>query len=186
MSSGFRANALAVVALSLALVACDREERHSRAKPLGENVPAGPSPGMLYAGGVPAAAADDPRAKQYENNSPALAQGQQLFMQMNCVGCHAHGGGGMGPALMDSEWRYGGSMTQIAATIVEGRPNGMPSFRGKLTDDQVWQLAAYVRSLSGQERKDVVSSRSDEMSTSTPQTLAPTLPQRTAETAQQK
>lgn len=185
MSSGFRASLLAMAALSLALAACDREEHHDRAKPLGENVPAGPSPGLLVAGGTPAPAPVDPRAAMYENNAPALAEGQQLFMWMNCVGCHAHGGGGMGPALTDSEWRYGGSIPQIAATIVEGRPNGMPSFRGKLTDDQVWKLAAYVSSLSGQPRKDVVSSRSDEMSTTTPATLQPRQPQRSADTAQQ-
>jgi len=104
---------------------------------------------------------------------------------MNCVGCHSHGGGGMGPTLMDSQWRYGGSIPQIAATIVEGRPNGMPSFRGKLTDDQVWKLAAYVSSLSGQPKKDVVSSRADEMSTSTPPDLTPRQGERASDTAQQ-
>ena len=46
---------------------------------------------------------------------------------MNCVGCHSHGGGGMGPALMDGQWRYGGRIDQIATTIAEGRPNGMPA-----------------------------------------------------------
>ena len=45
-----------------------------------------------------------------------IAEGQQLYMQMNCVGCHSHGGGGMGPPLMDDEWRYGGRIDQIAAT----------------------------------------------------------------------
>jgi len=185
MSSRFRASLLTVAALSLALVGCDREERHSRAKPLGENVPAGPAPGLLYAGGQPSAVPVDPRAALYEKNAPALAEGQRLFSWMNCVGCHAHGGGGMGPPLMDNQWRYGGSMQQIAATIVEGRPNGMPSFRGKLTEDQVWKIAAYVRSLSGQQSKDVVSSRSDEMSTSTPQTLQPRQPVRSSDTAQQ-
>src|SRR5437588_10883899 len=54
--------------------------------------------------------------------------------------------------------------SQIFATIVEGRPNGMPSFRGKLNDDQVWKIAAYVRSLSGQVRKDVAPGRDDDMS----------------------
>lgn len=83
---------------------------------------------------------------------------------MNCVGCHAHGGGAMGPALMDDEWRYGGSMTAIVATIDQGRPNGMPSWRGKLTPQQMWQLAAYVRSLSAQQRQDVLSGRADEPS----------------------
>jgi cytochrome c oxidase cbb3-type subunit 3 len=185
MSSGFRASVLAAAALSLALVACDREERHSRAKPLGENVPAGPSPGVLHAGSPAAIPAVDPRAAMYLNNAPALAEGQRLFSWMNCVGCHSHGGGGMGPPLMDNQWRYGGSVQQIAATIVEGRPNGMPSFRGKLTDDQVWKLAAYVSSLSGQERKDVASSRSDAMSAGTPQSLAPRLPERPSDSAQQ-
>lgn len=185
MSSRFRASVLVAGALSLALVACDREERHSRAKPLGETVLSGPSPGLLYAGGTPSRAPVDPRAAMYENNAPALAEGQRLFSWMNCVGCHAHGGGGMGPPLMDNQWRYGGSIPQIAATIVEGRPNGMPSFRGKLTEDQVWKLAAYVSSLSGQPRKDVVSSRSDEMSTSTPQDLVPRQAPRSSDTAQQ-
>jgi cytochrome c oxidase cbb3-type subunit 3 len=54
----------------------------------------------------------------------------------------------MGPPLMDNVWIYGDSIENIAATIREGRPNGMPSFRGFLPDEQIWQLAAYVRSLS--------------------------------------
>jgi cytochrome c oxidase cbb3-type subunit 3 len=102
---------------------------------------------------------------------------------MNCVGCHAHGGGGMGPALMDDKWRYGGRIDQIAATITEGRPNGMPAWRGRLTDDQIWKLAAYVRSLSGQLSKDAVSSRGDEMSNTTPLTLTPRQGPRNSDTA---
>ena len=46
----------------------------------------------------------------------------------------------------------------------------MPSWRGKLTDQQIWQLAAYVRTLSGQEPKDAVSARADELSNTPPQT----------------
>jgi len=70
----------------------------------------------------------------------------------------------MGPPLMDDKWIYGSSPQQIHATIVEGRPNGMPSFGGKIPDQQVWQIVAYVRSLSGQLRKDVRSTRNDHMS----------------------
>jgi cytochrome c oxidase cbb3-type subunit 3 len=77
----------------------------------------------------------------------------------------------MGPPLMDNEWRYGGRIDQVAATIAEGRPNGMPAWKNKLTADQIWDLAAYVRSLSGLPSKDSVSSRSESMSTGTPQTL---------------
>ena len=151
--------------LATAIAGCDREERQSRNQPLPENVPATGSP------------RPDSRAAAYENNAFAISQGQQLFSWMNCVGCHAHGGGGMGPALMDAYWRYGGSIEQIASTIVEGRPNGMPSFRDKLTHDQVWQLAAYVRSLSGQVRKDAVGARADAISNREPMTMTIRQPQ---------
>lgn len=172
MSSRFLASVLVLGVAAVALAACDREERHSRAKPLGETVPAGTSPDTIWPGnGSPPPL--DPRAKLYDNNAPAIAQGQFLYTKMNCVGCHFHGGGGMGPPLMDDEWRYGGRIDQIAASIAEGRPNGMPSWRSKLTSDQIWQLAAYVRSLSGMPSKDAASSRSEGMSTGTPQSLTP-------------
>ena len=54
----------------------------------------------------------------------------------------------MGPSLMDDEWIYGGRLEQIHQTIVEGRPNGMPAWGGKIPDQQIWQIAAYVRSMS--------------------------------------
>jgi cytochrome c oxidase cbb3-type subunit 3 len=172
MSSRCRASLLLFGAAALLLAACDREERHSRAKPVGETVRAGQSADTIIPGGS-TAAPPDVRARLYDNNAPSIAAGQQLFSQMNCVGCHSHGGGGMGPALMDDEWRYGGRIDQIATTIAEGRPNGMPSWRGKLTDDQIWQLAAYVRSLSGLPSKDSVSSRADAMSGPSPNSLIP-------------
>jgi cytochrome c oxidase cbb3-type subunit 3 len=172
MSSRFRASSLLAAAAALALGACDREEHHSRAKPIGETVPAGESPPTIFPGGSSPPALDV-RAILYDNNANAISQGQQLYMQMNCVGCHSHGGGGMGPPLMDDEWRYGGRIDQIATTIAEGRPNGMPAWRGKLTEGQIWELAAYVRSLSGLPSKDAVSSRSESMSAGTPQTLTP-------------
>jgi cytochrome c oxidase cbb3-type subunit 3 len=90
----------------------------------------------------------DPRAKAYEGNSQAIAEGARLFDWYNCSGCHFHGAGGMGPSLMDKLWIYGGRIDQIRATIVQGRPNGMPSWEGKIPDEQIWQIAAYVRSLS--------------------------------------
>ena len=71
---------------------------------------------------------------------------------------------------MDARWIYGSDPSQIFSTIVQGRPNGMPSFRNKLNDDQVWKITAYVRSLSGQVQKDVAPSRSDDMSGPPPET----------------
>jgi len=61
----------------------------------------------------------------------------------------------------------------------------MPAWRGRLTDDQIWKLAAYVRTLSGQPSKDAVASRSDAMSGPTPQTLTAREPAHTSDTAEQ-
>ena len=65
---------------------------------------------------------------------------------------------------MDALWIYGDKPENIYATITEGRPNGMPAFRHKIPDSQLWQIVAYVRSMSGQLRKDVAPARSDDMS----------------------
>jgi cytochrome c oxidase cbb3-type subunit III len=99
-----------------------------------------------------------------EQKAYEVSEGKRLFTQYNCSGCHFNGGGGIGPALMDAQWIYGEKSENIYATIVEGRPNGMPSFRHKIPDSQVWQIVAYVRSMSGQLRKDVAPNRSDDMS----------------------
>jgi cytochrome c oxidase cbb3-type subunit III len=90
----------------------------------------------------------DPRAASYYDNADAVNTGKRLFVQYNCSGCHSSGGGGMGPSLMDSEWIYGGRLEQIHQTLVVGRPNGMPAWGGKVPDQQLWQIATYVRSLS--------------------------------------
>ena len=82
--------------------------------------------------------------------SPACTRGgaragaAELYHKFNCVGCHFDGGGGIGPALIDDEWIYGSSIDHIAATIRQGRPNGMPSFHAVLKDEEIWQLAAYI------------------------------------------
>ncbi|MFD1612474.1 c-type cytochrome [Sphingomonas tabacisoli] len=157
--------------LALALLAgCDREARETRGQPLPETRSVAQTSDLYPGAG--AGGPEDPRAKMYEGNASAVSEGGRLYMQMNCVGCHANGGGGMGPPLMDDKWRYGGRMEQIVATIDQGRPNGMPSWRGKLTDQQMWQIAAYVRSLSANVPKDAAPSRNDTMSTTYPPTLA--------------
>jgi cytochrome c oxidase cbb3-type subunit 3 len=74
---------------------------------------------------------------------------------------------------MDNTWTYGSEPQNIYADIVEGRPNGMPSFRGKIPDQQVWEIVAFVRSMSGQLSKDVAPGRSDEMQGGKPPSSTP-------------
>jgi cytochrome c oxidase cbb3-type subunit 3 len=107
----------------------------------------------------------------YNGNAWAISEGKRLFTYFNCAGCHANGGGGIGPALMDDEWIYGFDGEGIFATVVEGRPNGMPSFRGKITDDQIWQIVAYVESMSGHSPIDSLPGRSDHLNARRPENL---------------
>ena len=104
----------------------------------------------------------------YDENDYKVSQVKRMFAYFNCSGCHANGGGGMGPPLMDDRWIYGSAPENIFATIVEGRPNGMPSFGGRIPTDRIWQIVAYVRSLSGLTPKGLGPSRDDHMQYSKP------------------
>jgi cytochrome c oxidase cbb3-type subunit 3 len=140
-----------VVAGCLLVTSCEREARRFTVSAGWSTVASG-----LEHSEVPPA--------DYEENAYAVAQGKALYNAFNCVGCHANGGGGIGPALMDAQWIYGFDLRSIYTSIAEGRPNGMPAFGSLLTGDQIWQLAAYVRAMSGGLRKDVEPGRSDNMS----------------------
>ncbi|MFL9711432.1 c-type cytochrome [Methylobacillus sp. Pita1] len=85
----------------------------------------------------------------YMDNRHAINEGKRLYGWFNCAGCHANGGGGMGPPLIDKHWIYGSEPAQIFASIMEGRPNGMPAFHGKIPEQEAWKIVAYVRSLGG-------------------------------------
>lgn len=143
---------VAIVVLLLALVATGllllRAERSYRPVPREGTAPAeGVSQSAVHPGGPPPPEAGAPDG--YEETAFAISQGETLYRSFNCNGCHASGGGSIGPALMDDRWIYGSAPRAIVQTIVEGRPNGMPAFRGRIDDAQANQLAAYVRSLGG-------------------------------------
>jgi len=154
---------IAFCAIALALVttmgACDREQRRFR-----ENPPSTTPSNVRVSSLQPGTMQDTSHVKgPYDDNAYAVSEGQRLFGWYNCAGCHANGGGGMGPPLMDEKWIYGSAPEQIYNTIVQGRPNGMPSFAGKIPTSQVWMLVAYVRSLSALNTTGARSSRSDHM-----------------------
>jgi cytochrome c oxidase cbb3-type subunit III len=152
------AGRVAMVLAAIAGISCEREQRRFETSFSGPS--SAPRVGQLVPG---PAAPEAPSADPYGANAQGVNQGKTLFEQLNCVGCHAHGGGGMGPPLMDDRWIYGARPDQIFASIAQGRPNGMPAFAGRVVDDQMWQLVAYVRSLGGMAAKDVAAGRSDEM-----------------------
>ncbi len=93
--------------------------------------------------------------------SAALAGGRAAF-KVNCVQCHGSGAAGSKgyPNLNDDEWLWGGDLTAIQTTLLDGirqpgnddtRFSIMPSFGrdGILTGEQVSQVVDHVMSLSG-------------------------------------
>ena len=82
-------------------------------------------------------------------NDPAVAKaGAQLFVAMNCDGCHGAGAIGFtAPDLADGRWRYGGADAEVFSSIYYGRPKGMPAFGGALGADGIWTIVTYLRSL---------------------------------------
>lgn len=160
-----------LLAATLAVLAgCQREDRRLREAPP-YNAPA---TGVRVSELVPGQEWKPQMVRNpYEDNAYMANEGKSLFDQYNCSGCHFHGGGGIGPPLIDQDWIYGSNPEQIYSTIVEGRPNGMPSFRGKIPDFQVWELVAYVRSMSGQLPVDVAPSRGDHMAFRKPENETP-------------
>jgi cytochrome c oxidase cbb3-type subunit 3 len=163
MCSRFPDRAVAGLAIALAamlaLTACEREDRRFEPPSPGARVQAEQRASMIAS---------------YERNAYAVATGKRLWTWYNCNGCHANGGGASGPALIDDIWIYGGDALSIYTTIAEGRPNGMPGYAGRVPEDQLWQLTAYVRSLAGFATRDSAPNRDDALLTRTPEALADT------------
>jgi cytochrome c oxidase cbb3-type subunit 3 len=161
------------------LAACERERRDVDPRVQASTEPTMPI-STLNPGEVSTAPLHTSNGATFEKNAYHINEGQRLYRWFNCTGCHANGGGDIGPALMDDEWRYGGEIEQIHASIAQGRPNGMPTFRDKIPDAQIWQIAAYVRSLSGNTPKAATPSRGETISATPPLTRTPEQPPKAA------
>src|SRR5690242_21176032 len=111
--------------LLIAGVGCEREKRDFRTPsaavspgttaPQSPLEPGDPDPNRVNAMAQPASSSG---SQPYEQNAYAVSEGKRLYEAFNCVGCHAHGGGGIGPPLMDANWIYGGTPQNIHDTIV--------------------------------------------------------------------
>jgi mono/diheme cytochrome c family protein len=101
--------------------------------------------------------------------SAGLAQaktGDQIFTAAGCAGCHTFGPAGsngtIGPTLDQLKTQAGKiepgksaeeyireSLEDPGAFIVQGYPNAMPSFKGRLTDQQIQALVDYLLQTGG-------------------------------------
>jgi mono/diheme cytochrome c family protein len=88
--------------------------------------------------------------------SPTVAdsrEGRHLFQRF-CAACHGPDGKGSTlrarqPAIPDFTavvWQERRSDTQLTISVLEGKGTEMPSFRGKVTPEQVRALVAFIRS----------------------------------------
>jgi cytochrome c oxidase subunit II len=91
--------------------------------------------------------------------------GAQLYEQYACITCHGTGKGPPFVNLYNSMVKLTTGQTVVAddaylresilfpsSQIVEGYPEIMPTFKGQLSEDQVLDLIAYIKSLHTQER----------------------------------
>lgn len=82
-----------------------------------------------------------------EGDPTAVSEGERYYNWYNCSGCHgSKGGGGMGPPLRDHKWIYGNDAVSIFESIMEGRPNGMPTWSGTIPDEHAWRIVAFIQS----------------------------------------
>jgi len=99
-------------------------------------------PGLALRGGF------SQLANPFEGDRTKIKEGAALFVSYNCMDCHgADGSGAMGPSLADGRWHFGGTAGEVYQSIYEGRPEGMPAWGGRIPDDQIWRLVAYLQSL---------------------------------------
>jgi putative heme-binding domain-containing protein len=104
---------------------------------------------VLAAGARPAAqATTDRESNPLVGNALAIKQGQNIF-RGRCAVCHGIDAKGYrGSDLTTGDWVHGGGDRQIFKTITVGVPGTEMPGSGNLSEDEVWQLIAYLRTLS--------------------------------------
>lgn len=111
------------------------------------------------------AASTSLRSQTASGGSAPLADGKRLY-DVNCANCHgprAQGAvkagaeisviserrGKQPPDLTDQAWDHGSSDAEIFTVIKKGLPSGMmPPHEGRLSDAQIRNVVAYIRSLA--------------------------------------
>jgi mono/diheme cytochrome c family protein len=147
MKKRFSSVLFVILIASLVLVACGG----SAASPEGEEEPERLDPPEEYAG----------KTNPFRGDAEAAAEGESLY-QSNCFSCHGEAARGNGPAAAALEPKppdLASSQSELSDDylhwrIAEGgmmRPfnSVMPSWKGILSEDQIWMIITYLRTLQG-------------------------------------
>lgn len=88
----------------------------------------------------------------YDGDDAALTEGKKLFDE-NCQVCHGKvGEGRMCPSLVDDNYAYPRVTSDVGMfeVIYGGATGAMRAYKGRLTQDQILHVIAYIRSLESQ------------------------------------
>ena len=101
---------------------------------------------MVFAIGLGAAhAASGPAKNPLIGNAAAIDKGQAIYAQ-RCMICHGHRGG-RGPDIFQNDL----SDDDFLDTVMNGKDGSrgqMPAWSGTLTEKNVWQVGAFLKSRS--------------------------------------
>jgi putative heme-binding domain-containing protein len=92
------------------------------------------------------------------SGEPKAAKAGEFEFRINCAFCHGLGarGGGRGPDLTRAHKRHGDSDADLFQNISQGIPGTVMPANGTngqgvgMTDDEIWQIIAYLRSVQVQ------------------------------------
>jgi len=93
-------------------------------------------------------------------NSKAMAQsGKATYLRL-CQYCHGFDGKALenidfqATNLTElSEWKHGTDSESIFNSIKNGAGEDMPAFKSKMSDDEIWQVVAFIRSIGPEDRR---------------------------------
>jgi mono/diheme cytochrome c family protein len=110
-----------------------------------------------------------PEGKKLKNpvaaTAASLEAGQKTFQKM-CAFCHGKDGAGNGPmvpkgmtsppSLIDDKWDRGSTDGEIFLVLQTGAGPKfeMKGLKGKVADEQLWNVVNYVRSLGSKSKSD--------------------------------
>jgi putative heme-binding domain-containing protein len=105
---------------------------------------------IVLSAAMPATAQEEspPKSNPLAGDKKAIEQGRVMF-RGRCAVCHGIDAKGYrGTDLTSGEWMHGGTDSDLFQTISRGVPGTEMPGGANLSDDEVWMLIAYLRSLA--------------------------------------
>ena len=108
-----------------------------------------PQPTEAASSAATAAPPAAPKLNPFTGSVERAAEGRALYFEVGCQGCHGGGGGGgMATSVIDDAWTFG-SDDEVLFRLIKGEvpDQTMPTVYSVLTDDEVWKILAFIRSV---------------------------------------